>query len=149
MRIRLLVTIYYLTMKDLKGPKHEKFVAGIFTQIIGYRGTCMDTVPTGSELETRPKIFILQALFQSAQHLYEKREGSGSIPLTNGSGRLKNMRIPNTVFITSYFFLACCTLPWLFGNCCPRRIWPQQYPPAAPQSSCDISKQKSVALNTT
>ncbi len=30
--------------------------------------------------------FILQALFQSAQHLYEKREGSGSITLTNGSG---------------------------------------------------------------
>jgi hypothetical protein len=30
--------------------------------------------------------FILQALFLSAQHLYEKREGSGSIPLTNVSG---------------------------------------------------------------
>ncbi len=48
--------------------------------------------------------FYLQALFQSAQHLYEKRErsgtGSGSIPLTkgSGSGRPKNMqiRIPNT-----------------------------------------------------
>ncbi len=42
------------------------------------------------------KNFILQALFQSAQHLYEKREGSRS--LTNGSGRPKNMRIriPNT-----------------------------------------------------
>ncbi len=41
--------------------------------------------------------FIVQALFRSAQHLYEKRErsGSGSIPLTNGSrpGRPKNMRI--------------------------------------------------------
>jgi hypothetical protein len=56
----------------------------------------------------------LHALFQSAQHLYEKREGSGSgagsragsvsragsssgsIPLTNGSGsaRPKNIRIP-------------------------------------------------------
>jgi hypothetical protein len=40
---------------------------------------------------------ILQALFQSAQHIYEKREGSGarSAPLTNGSGsgRPKNMRI--------------------------------------------------------
>jgi hypothetical protein len=47
------------------------------------------------------KIFILRSIFQSAQHLYEKREGSGSIPLTNGSGsgRPKNMRIlriPNT-----------------------------------------------------
>ncbi len=30
--------------------------------------------------------FILQALFQSAQHFYEKREGSESVPLTNGSG---------------------------------------------------------------
>ncbi len=29
---------------------------------------------------------ILQALFQSARHIYEKREGSGSVPLTNGFG---------------------------------------------------------------
>ncbi len=31
---------------------------------------------------------ILQAFFQSAQHLYEKKEGSGSgaVPQTNGSG---------------------------------------------------------------
>jgi hypothetical protein len=46
--------------------------------------------------------FILQALFQSAQNIYAKREGSGSVPLTNGSGsrRLKIMkfriRIPNS-----------------------------------------------------
>jgi hypothetical protein len=53
---------------------------------------------------------ILPALFQFAQHIYEKREGSGSgsesvapVPLTNGSGswRPQNMRnlrigIPNT-----------------------------------------------------
>ncbi len=42
-------------------------------------------------------MFILQSLFQSAQHIYLKKEGSGagSVPLTNGSGsgRLKNMRI--------------------------------------------------------
>jgi hypothetical protein len=44
----------------------------------------------------------LQALFHSAQHIYEKREGSGSgsAPLTNGSGsgsgRPKIIRIPNT-----------------------------------------------------
>ncbi len=50
------------------------------------------------------KNFILKALFQSAQHLYEERERSrsGSIPLTNGSGfgRPKNMqiRISNTRF---------------------------------------------------
>jgi hypothetical protein len=39
----------------------------------------------------------MQALSQSAQHIYEKREGSGagSVPLTNrsGSGRPINMRI--------------------------------------------------------
>jgi hypothetical protein len=28
---------------------------------------------------------ILQPSFQSAQHLYEKREGSGSVLVTNGS----------------------------------------------------------------
>ncbi len=45
---------------------------------------------------------MLQALAQSAQHIYEKKEGSGSgsVPLTNGSGsgRPQNMRIriPNT-----------------------------------------------------
>jgi hypothetical protein len=46
----------------------------------------------------------LQALFQSAQHIYEKREGSGagsgSAPLTNGSGsgrpKIMRIRIPNT-----------------------------------------------------
>ena len=44
--------------------------------------------------------FILQASFQFAQHLYEKSEGSGAVPLTNGygSGRPKStrIRIPNT-----------------------------------------------------
>ncbi len=57
----------------------------------------------------------MQELFQSAKHLYEKREGSGSgsVPLTNrsGSGRPKNMRIlririPNTDFfrpVLTYF----------------------------------------------
>jgi hypothetical protein len=46
--------------------------------------------------------FISQALFQFAQHLYEKREGSGAVPLTNGSGpgRPKNSR--NQGF--SYYF---------------------------------------------
>jgi hypothetical protein len=49
------------------------------------------------------KIIFCQALFQSAQDIYEKREGSGSgagfgsrsAPLINGSGsgRPKNMRI--------------------------------------------------------
>jgi hypothetical protein len=35
--------------------------------------------------------FILQAVFLSDQHLYEKREGSGFVPLTNGTGSPKNM----------------------------------------------------------
>jgi hypothetical protein len=30
--------------------------------------------------------FILQALFLSAQYLYEKKEGSGSVPLTPNTG---------------------------------------------------------------
>ena len=52
---------------------------------------------------------ILQAFFQSAQQLNEKKEGSGSRsgPLTNGSGswRTKNMRIRihNTVLNRSTF----------------------------------------------
>jgi hypothetical protein len=57
--------------------------------------------------------FILQALFQSAHHLYEKREGFGSIPLTNGSGsgRPKNMliRIPNTALSLQKSYI----LAWL------------------------------------
>jgi hypothetical protein len=52
--------------------------------------------------------FILQPLFQSAQHFYEKKEGSGSasgfVLVTNGCGseRLKKvriLRIRNTVVI--------------------------------------------------
>ncbi len=62
------------------------------------------------------KILFCQALFQSAQDIYWKREGagsgSGSVPLTNGSGsgRAKNMRIlririPNIVAdILSWFW---------------------------------------------
>ncbi len=54
-------------------------------------------LPTGT-LSSVLTIFIakiLQALFRSAQHLYEKKEGPGavsvSVPLTNGSesGRQK------------------------------------------------------------
>ncbi len=53
----------------------------------------------------------MQALFQSAQHICEKREGSGSVSLRNGtgSGRPKNMRIrfriPNTGFRSAPVFI--------------------------------------------
>jgi hypothetical protein len=36
----------------------------------------------------------MQALFQFSQHLYEKREGSGSVPLTNGSGSRRRSGSP-------------------------------------------------------
>jgi hypothetical protein len=48
---------------------------------------------------------LSSALFKSAQHLYEKREGSGArsepVPLINGSGsgRPKNMRILRNLLI--------------------------------------------------
>ncbi len=80
-------------------------------------------LPTGTSSSVLKKYFFAKIivlkcyfggfLFQSAQHIYKKREGSGSIPLTNGSGsgRPKNMRIrfrfriwiPNTaLYITSF-----------------------------------------------
>ncbi len=42
--------------------------------------------------------FILQALFQSAQHFHEKRKesGSGCIPLNNGSGGPKTLTLGGT-----------------------------------------------------
>ncbi len=66
--------------------------------------------------------FILQALFQSPQHLYEKREGSGSgsIPWTNGSGYERTMwiRIPNPdemiISFPSEFFIS--FWPWQFSR---------------------------------
>jgi hypothetical protein len=50
---------------------------------------------------------ILQALLKSAQHLHEKREGSGSgsVSLTNAYGRPKNLKIlliRNTANAKSY-----------------------------------------------
>ncbi len=62
-------------------------------------GSKLDTDPHKSDADhliTYPQGHYLQSSFQSAQHLYEKREGlgSGSIPLTDrsGSGSPKNMR---------------------------------------------------------
>jgi hypothetical protein len=65
--------------------------------------------------------FKFASIFQSAQHFYEKREGSGSVPLTNGSGsrRSKNLpiRIRKTVRISSPYCLfvevQACILLWL------------------------------------
>ncbi len=84
---------------------------------------------------------ILQALFQTAQHISEKREGpgagSGPAPLTTGSGSRgpKNMRIlririrfriPNTAFVLIFSGPAspvCCRcVPSLL--CSPRSVFP-------------------------
>jgi hypothetical protein len=71
---------------------------------------------------------ILQALFQSAQHIYEKREGSGagsgSVRLSNGSVsgsiRPKNMRIrsriPNTAINSPPIFTLYMFCPVVMGN---------------------------------
>ncbi len=75
----------------------------IFFHIFSYNlpaGTLSSVLKTLFFAKILFKILLCQNLFQSAQHLYEKREGSGPIPLTSGSGsgRPKNMRIriPNT-----------------------------------------------------
>jgi hypothetical protein len=66
-------TPFFINFKDDK----EKYFFQIFSH----------NLPTGTS----------SSLFQSAQHIYEKREGSGSVPLNIGSWsgfrRLKNMRI--------------------------------------------------------
>ncbi len=81
----------------------------IFIHIFSYNLPA-GTLSSGLKTDVLAKIlcynFILQALFQSAQHLYVKREGSGSgselLTSGSGSGRPKHMRIliqiqiPNT-----------------------------------------------------
>ncbi len=73
---------------------------------------------TGYHLQSKKSNFLrknfLRPLFQSAQHIFEKREGSGSgfrsgagsAPLTNesrsGSRRSKNMRLRNRIPNTGY-----------------------------------------------
>ncbi len=54
----------------------------------------------------------LQALFQSAQHIYEKKEGSGSVHLTNGSG--SGRPIPNTGFFTLFMNVRSSVSLWLW-----------------------------------
>jgi hypothetical protein len=53
-------------------------------------GTLSSVLKFNLLLKFSVKIFFVQALFQSAEHLYEKREGSGS---GAESGRPRNMRI--------------------------------------------------------
>jgi hypothetical protein len=52
------------------------------------------------------KNFILQALFQSAQQIYEKREGSGSPPLTNKAQKHADPADPDPVPDPQHWFLA-------------------------------------------
>ncbi len=96
---------------------------------------------------------ILQALFQSAQHLYEKRERSRSVPLSNGSssGRPKNIRIPQHWYLGKKWkpcknFGICVTFcvfffQWLFRVLCGvrgansgRGSWVQCYGTPLPHS---------------
>ncbi len=55
----------------------------------------------------------MQAIFKSAQHIYEKVEGSGSVPLTNGSGsgRPKTISVSGSGFPTLFptLYYAVCT----------------------------------------
>ncbi len=56
---------------------------------------------------------ILHALFQSAQHLYEKRKGSGAgcVPLTNGAGSGSGWPgSPTLVLIEPFIFSDCVKL---------------------------------------
>ncbi len=86
------------------------------------------------------KNFILQALCQSAQHIYEKREGSRSVPLTNGTGsvRPKDMRIrrPNTGPKNSLPGSQGGKCPWARrrGPTCPApRLWERRSASRSPQ----------------
>ncbi len=83
-------------------------------------------------------LFCRHYVFQSAQHIYENK-GSGSVPLTNGSERPKNVRIlririPNTGFFTLFMNVrsyvcepvtgTSLTHPWMGGGCGPARNSP-------------------------
>ncbi len=91
----------------------------LFTPVLGIRDILV-------------RIRIISALFPFSQHLYEKREGSGSgavswsVPLTNGSGsarpknlRILRIRIPKTDLyskfsICLYFQILICRFAWTF-----------------------------------
>jgi hypothetical protein len=66
--------------------------------------------------------FILQALFQSAQQICEKRAGSGSVPLTNGPGSGRPKRSQTLVLIVAVvIFMLICVLLFVqspFCVCC-------------------------------
>jgi hypothetical protein len=86
-------TPFFIDFKDTK----KKIFFFIFFLISCWQALHLQSKKFNFLLNFVLKNLILQALFQSAQHIYEKREGSGagSVPLTKGSrsGRPKNMRI--------------------------------------------------------
>jgi hypothetical protein len=82
--------ILLLSSVTLRMPK--KFI--FFSYTLTLRHIIFSRLSSALKIKLVLK-FFLQALFQSAQHLYEKRDGSGSVLQTNGSGsgRPKNMPI--------------------------------------------------------
>ncbi len=70
------LTHFFSDFKDAK----KKYFLNIF-----FYNLPIGTLSSVLKISIFFKNFILQALFQFAQHLFEKREGSRSVPLTNGS----------------------------------------------------------------
>ncbi len=96
----LWIRIRFISSVTLKTPK--KFFSYFFYNL---PSSTLSSVLTIDLLKFCVNILFCKHTFQAAQHLYEKREGSGagSVPLTSvsGSGRFINMRIlririPNT-----------------------------------------------------
>jgi hypothetical protein len=98
LHIILVIYIFLNSNPELQPQIQEPVFRDILVQIrirIQLRIRLLSSVTTGT-LSSVTKIkffakilcsnFILQALFQSTQHIYEKREGSGSVSLTNGYG---------------------------------------------------------------
>jgi hypothetical protein len=84
-------TPFFNNLKDVKKFFFIFFSFNLFT------GTSSLVFQIKFLLKFCVKILFCQALLQSAQHIYGKKErsgsGSGSVPLTNSSGWPKHMRI--------------------------------------------------------
>jgi hypothetical protein len=111
---------------DFKEAK-KIFFPKVFSSNL-YAGTLSPVLKMYFFAKILRKNFILQALFQSAQHLYEKREGSGSIPILltteSGSWRPKNMRllrirIPNTGLLKIPCSGSRSVIRWMDGSADP------------------------------